>query len=331
MAYTDRISNALVGGTMAFKTLGWLGDSITIVDYLGPTGQGVTNQRLSFAALVSHYYGATMNNQAASGRILSSFLPFQSGAVGSATANFDGEWLFDDPNWYWWDPDAASWIAVADNGISVSRNGTNTVLLNNLINDTTCYHVIISQTGVNDNTANIDAGAGDDGAHGSRHYRLLMEEIIKRLKAADKTVMIVTGLTASEATFHGLSGNYVQNLIGRFSESARHAAYNEGLRCCDTGLRLNLEIANGRVDILTRSSNYKPDVLTQQEWDDYLAATGDPNADTNLYRVFDESEDYLHIEDADRTDFWFNIHPNAFGHYLNANEIIKFINEGGFV
>ncbi|UQV24074.1 hypothetical protein [Vibrio sp. J383] len=331
MSYLNRISNPANGGHSAFNTLGWLGDSVTIANYLGPTGSGQSNQKYSFASIVSSYYGAEMNNQAESGRVLSSFLPYQTANVGSAVANFDGEWLLDGSQWYWWDPVATAWVSVVNNGASVDRIGSSTVNLDNLINNIGTTHVIISQTGVNDNTANIDSGAGDWGAHGSRHYQLLMKEIIKRLKLANKTVLVVTGLTASDATFHGLDGDYLQTMLGRYSEAARHVAYDEGLRCCDTGLRLNLEIATGRKDILSRSSQVKPDSFTQAEWDVYLASTGDPSAITNPYRVFDETEDYLHMSDAVRTNFWFNLHPNALGHYLNANEIIKFINEGGFV
>ncbi|AUR87751.1 SGNH hydrolase-type esterase domain protein, partial [Vibrio phage 1.104.O._10N.286.49.A12] len=335
LSYLERISNSINGSQSIFNTIGWLGDSITANNFLGPTGEGQENRKYGFASIVSEYYGALMDNQAESGRNLSSFLPVQSGSVGSAVKNFDGEWLNDSGSWYWWDPEASSgsgaWVFVVNNGSSVDRNGSSVSRLDSLISNTEASHIVISQTGVNDNDSNTDAGVGDNGAHGSRHYGLLLTEIIKRLRAARKTILIVTGLTASSEQFHGLGGDYLQRVLGRYSEVSRHIAYNFGLNCCDTGVRLNLEIATGRVDILTRSSQVKPENQTQLEWDAYLASTGDPNAATNAYRVFDETEDYLHIEDSNRIDFWFNLHPNALGHYLNANEIIKYINERGFV
>lgn len=330
MSYLNRINNSLVGGISIFEKIGWLGDSITVLDYLGPTGDGPDNQKLSFASIVSSYYGAGSNNQASSGRILSSFLPAQSGPVGAAVKNFDGEWLDDSGTWYWWDPVAADWVAPAQVGAAIDRNGTNTAQLDALINDVATTHIVIAHSGINDDSANNDGAAGDNGAHGSRHYKLLLTEILKRLFEADKTVMLATGFTISDPTFHGFSDNTTLIRISRYSEASRQVAYTDKINCCSTGLRLALELSLGRVDILTRNSQVKPDNQTQPEWDAYLAGTGDAQAETNGFRVFDETEDYLHIEDADRNPFWYNIHPNVLGHYIIANELLKYINENGF-
>jgi len=332
MSFTDRISNGIVGSPFNITQIGWLGDSITINDFLGPTSQGATNQKLGFASIVSSYFGAFSDNQAQSGRILSSFLPNQSGAVGSAVKNFDGEWLLDGAQWYWWNPTGAgAWIAVTDTGSSVNRNATSTANLTSLINNINTTHVIIAQSGVNDNVSNNDAGAGDFGAHGSFHYTLLQNEIIKRLEDAGRVVIVVAGTTAADQTFHGVGLNARQEEIGRFSEAARQSAFTKQVHCCDVGLRLNIELSLGRVDILTRNSQVKPTNQTQVQWDAFLAATGDPSASTNNFRSFDETEDYLHIGDITRASYHHNLHPNAFGHYLMANEIIKFINEKGFI
>jgi len=330
MSVLDRISNGVNGSNAHVFQLGWIGDSICINDFLGPTGQGATNQKLGFASIVSSYYGAFSNNQGQSGRILSSFLPFLSEPVGGAVATFDGQWLDDGGQWYWWDPrSGGNWISVIDNGSSVNRNGTSTALLNNLINENLARHVFIAQSGVNDNQANTDSGAGDAGAHGSYHYTLLQNEITKRLQEAGKVVIVVAGTTASDSAFHGVATDFSQGQIGRYSEAARQSCVQMKTNCCDVGFRLNLEISLGRVDILSRNSQVKPTDQTQPEWDAYLAGTGDPNADTNPYRSFDVTEDELHRNDATRSSYFYNLHPNAFGHYLIANEIVKFVNENG--
>ena len=330
MSVLKRISNAIVGSKTAIKHLGWIGDSICINNFLGHAGQGTTNQKLGFASVVSSYYGAFSNNQALSGLILSSYLPFLSEPVGGAVAVFDGQWLDDGGQWYWWDPrSGGSWVSVIDSGFSVSKNGTHTAGLTNLINNLAVRHVFIAQSGVNDNVSNNDSTAGDSGAHGSFHYSLLQNEIITRLQDANKIVLVVSGTTAADTDFHGTSADLRQEEIGRYSEAARQSCSQKGINCCDVGLRLNLELSLGRVDILTRNSQNKPTDQTQQDWDDFLVATGDPQASTNPYRSFDETEDFLHINDTLRSTYYHNLHPNAFGHYLIANEIIKFVNERG--
>tara|TARA_R110000737_G_scaffold290683_1_gene297275 strand:- start:89 stop:1087 length:999 start_codon:yes stop_codon:yes gene_type:complete len=330
MSVFSRISNGVNGSNGHIFRIGWLGDSICINDFLGPTGRGAINQKLGFASIVSSYYGAFSDNQAQSGRILSSFLPFLSEPVGGAVATFDGQWLDDGGQWYWWDPrSGGNWISVIDSGSSVDRNGTSTALLNNLITENLVRHVFIAQSGVNDNASNISAGAGDAGAHGSYHYTLLQNEITRLLQEAGKIVIVVTGTTASDAAFHGTGADFSQEQIGRYSEAARQSCFQKGTNCCDVGFRLNLEISLGRVDILTRNSQVKPTDQSTPEWDAYLAGTGDPNAALNPYRSFDETEDGLHRNDATRSSYFYNLHANAFGHYLMANEIIKFVNENG--
>lgn len=331
MSYLERINNGQVGSNGRVFQIGWLGDSICVNDFLGPTGSGATNQKLGFASIVSSYYGALSNNQGESGRILSSFLPFLSEPVGGAVATFDGQWLDDGGQWYWWDPrSGGNWISVIDSGSSVNRNGTSTAKLNALlVPGDQVRHVFIAQSGVNDNQANNDSGAGDSGAHGSYHYTLLQNEIIKRIQEAGKIAIVVTGTTASDPAFHGVSTNLSQELIGRYSEAARQSALEKGVSCCDAGLRLNIELSLGRVDVLSRNSQVKPTDQSTPEWDAYLAGTGDPNASTNPYRSFDETEDELHRNDATRSSYFYNLHPNAFGHYLIANEIIKYVNERG--
>lgn len=339
MSHLQRISNAVVGSNAGIKQLGWLGDSITIANYLGPTGSGTDNQQLGFAAIVSSYYGAFMNNQAESGRTLSSFLPKLTEAVGTATAEFDGQWLQDGSNWYWWDDrDGGSWVSVTDSGTSVNRVATSESKLTALTGNAACNHIIIAHSGLNDNQAMIDAGAGDAGANGSYHYKLLLSELIKRIKDAAKIPIVVTGTSAADPTFHGTTANLRQEQIGRYSEAARQACLTSDVTCCDVGLRLNLEIALGRPDILCRNSQVRPTdnplYDTQAKWDVYLASTTDASAATNPYRVFDESEDDLHIGNeatSSRSGFWHNVHLNQDGHRYAANEIIKTLNEVGLV
>lgn len=330
MSYLNRINNALVGSQTVGKQIGWLGDSICISDFFGPTGSGAANKKLNFASIVSSYYGSFANNQGESGRVLSSFLPYLSEPVGGAAAEFDGQWLDDDGQWYWWDPrSGGNWISVIDSGSSVDRNGTSTAKLNTLITNPSIRHVVIAQSGVNDNAANNSAGAGDAGAHGSYHYILLQNEIIDRLEAAGKIVIVVAGTTCSDPDFNGTAVGLRQEEIGRYSEAARQSCLQKSVNCCDVGLRLNIELQLGRKDMLTRNSQIKPTDQTQPEWDAYLASTGDPNAAINPYRSFDETEDELHRNDSVRASYWHNLHPNVFGHYVMANEIIKFINEKG--
>lgn len=330
MSYLQRINNAVTGSVCGAFRIGWIGDSICISNFLGPTGQGVKNQKLSAASIVSSHFSCEDDNQGVSGAQLASFLPYKSGAVGSATSDFDGQWLLDGATWYWWNPTTASWISVTSSGSSTSRVGISTASFNNLLGVTSSIrHVFIMHSGVNDNQANIDSGAGDFGAHGSYHYGLMLREMISRIKSAGKIPIVVCGTTASDPLFHGTLTNSSQKLVGRYSESALNTCSGLKVSCCDVGLRLNLELSQGRVDILCRNSQYKPSNLSAAEWTSYLSTTGDINAATNAYRVFDETEDYLHQNDVSRSSFWYNLHPNAFGHYLIANEIIKFINENG--
>ncbi|EJV9420729.1 hypothetical protein N7893_000351 [Vibrio vulnificus] len=329
MSALNRINNSVVGSKGIVKQLGWIGDSICVADYFGPTGTGASNQKYSFASIVSSYYGAYANNQGESGRVLSSFLPYLSGPVVGAEAQFDGQWLNDNGSWYWWNPSLNDWVSVPDTGSSVNRNGTSVTKLTNLLGNSAVRHVFIAQSGVNDNRSNLDSGAGDSGAHGSYHYSLLLNEIIARIQSAGKIAILITGTTAADPVFHGTSAGLRQEEIGRYSEASRQSAIKKGVQCCDVGLRLNIELSLGRVDILCRNSQNKPTALSQSEWDEYLSGTGDPNASVNPYRSFDESEDYLHVNDTYRASYFHNVHPNPFGHYLIANEILKFIGENG--
>ncbi|PWY28199.1 hypothetical protein VV97_16305 [Vibrio vulnificus] len=329
MSYLKRINNPITGGKSIVKQMGWIGDSICVANYFGPTGAGATNQKYSFASVVSSYYGAYSNNQAESGRVLSSFLPVKYGKVDEAVPDFDGQWLNDNGSWYWWNPELVRWVYVVDSGSSVNRNGTSTAKLEALINNKSVKHVFIAQSGVNDNQANTNVGKGDFDAHGSFHYFLLQNEIIERLHKAGKVAIVVTGTTAADPDFHGTEQDARQEEIGRYSESARQSAIQKGVMCCDVGVRLNIEMALGRVDILCRNSQNKPSSMSQDDWQQYLAATGDSAAASNPYRSFDESEDFMHLDDQYRASYFHNLHPNPFGHYLIANEIIKFVNENG--
>lgn len=319
MSYTKRRSKSLNSDSASIFILGWLGDSICEGSYMGSE-----SDRLRFSAIVSSYYGAVEINNGLSGRTLSSFLPYLTGEPSSTTAEFNGQWLKNGEQWYW--NRDGNWVSVPNTGTATDRVGTNPEYLSDLF---TQSHVIIAQSGVNDNAANLSIpGATDYDANGSYHYNLLLSEIVRRLHNNSVQVILVTGTTASNAEFHGTSENYSQELIGRYSEAARQVAFEKGLHCCDVGLRLNLELANGRMDILTRVANSKPDNQTSAEWSAYLASKGDPTG-TNVYRVFDESEDHLHVDDASRYPFWYNLHPGPFGHFVISNEIIKFINEFG--
>lgn len=317
--YNKDLSYTLTGLGSQIRRFGLLGDSIAESSYMG--GE---SDRFGFPAVVASAFGVKVINNGLSGRTLSSFLPYQIGSVGSASPNFNGEWLLDGSQWYWYRDTA--WLSVPSMGSSTDRVGTNPEKLTELFDQA---YVIIAHSAVNDAAANVYTGSNDFSANGSYHYKLLLSEIIKRLHQNNVTVLMVTGTTASDPAFHGKSQYYSQELIGRYSVAAREACFDKGVYCCDMAVRLNLELKLGRLDILSRIANAKPDDVTVSDWNAYLAANGDPSG-TNIYRVFDNSEDDLHKNDADRSRFWYNLHPNVFGHYLIANELIKFIVEKGF-
>lgn len=309
----------------------WIGDSIT-------NGQlGSLEAKSCFPNMVTNFFGAEITNIAAGARTLSSFLAEATGSADPVSAgSYVGEWYRNTTS-----SEQFFWTGSVWQQRKAGQSGTGFIAdrrtqYNSMLADSSVEFVVISMTATNDIVYWVNGTYGRKDEFSPWHYKKQLEQLVTEIYATGKTIIFVCGARAEDSTYHldtdasSAGSRDSRTRLAMYNAAYREVADANDILCVDIGYIFHSEFAQVRWDINLRNRySQKPSIYTTPEWSAILTSEGISDAYAGNK---DEVLDHYYEDTGNPVDLvtgMTNQHPNEWGHFIIAQEIIRAVTEFG--